>query len=121
MDKKDFGLIMSDLSDAYLEPRLLEEKALGTWYKFFKDYRREVFEIAVNDYILNNPKRPSIAELNDACKHVKANWKPPIEERNAGLEKYDPDDYEAKDRHPFEDGWRINEDSYWQLFPELKQ
>lgn len=113
MSKAEFGQGMEAIASAYLEPRLLAESALNTWYRFFKDFRKEVFDIAVNEYILENIKRPSIKELMDKCKEVKVYWKPPIEERNAGLEKFDCDDIEAKKRHPFEEGWCVNDDGYW--------
>lgn len=36
-----------------------------------------------------------------------------IRDPNEGLDKYDDDDPEDKLRHPYEDGWRINDDGYW--------
>ena len=65
---------------------------------------------------MKHKERPTISGLMPTCIRLQRelNKKLAKDKANENLEKYNPEDDSARGSHPFEDGWRINDDGYWQ-------
>ncbi len=70
MDKKDFLKAMSFLGVSY--GKEFDDETLSVWYTFFTDVEIEDFKEAIKQLVVNKKFIPSIAEIIDECKKVKA-------------------------------------------------
>ena len=75
MDIKTFAQYMAEIGNVYGDKFVVSErfsqdindKVILTWYKFFGKYDPDVFESIMNDWITNNSKAPTIANLKSEC------------------------------------------------------
>ncbi len=73
MDKTEFCISMKDICHAYDRPDLDKKPVLETWYKYLGNFSAEAFAAVVSEYILHEPKAPSISDLVYKCKDK--DWK----------------------------------------------
>lgn len=110
MNKNEFEKPMRTISGAYHDERYMSKDVLNTWYKYFKDFDVDVFSTVLDAWILKEPKSPAISDVHHKCE---------VEQKKADKKKeHDAlEDYlgtpEDKAAHPFEDGWRIDDDDKW--------
>ena len=93
----------------YIELYKAEIEKNGTEEQFIM-YGSTFFNSGYKDYLDEN---------YETTEKIKAS--PAVDDRNAGLEKYNPTDYETNDRRREEGGWYINDDGYWIHRPERVQ
>ena len=72
MSKQEFAKIMKLLEGAYYNFSLNDHQK-NTWYEFLGEYKKDIFEQVVREYICENPKAPSISDFYTRCKN-KSRW-----------------------------------------------
>lgn len=118
MDKQEFAEGMKEIASSFMDDRFLGEGVVQTWYRHFKDYDRETFMDAVDAHAARKAKPPTISELVSQCEDARR--------RNRILatamrepeyfvtdEDFDIDDEMSMAAHPYEEGWRVNQDGKW--------
>lgn len=66
MTKLEFAEIMEDIAGAY--PSVpFNEKNIDIWYKYLGSFSKDILSKVVSDYIRENSKAPSIADLYPGC------------------------------------------------------
>lgn len=110
MSIDEFLESMQLLSGAYRDDRYISKQTLDTWHKYFGEYDCEAFEKAVDKWITEKPQSPQISDLIPKCKY----WQKRV---NENKEHDKLDDYlgteEDKAAHPYEEGWRVDDDNKW--------
>ena len=131
MTTKEFGLAFNKLAIAYRGNFMMsvsdtpetKKEILSTCYEFFKEYDAATFDYAVTWHIRKYKTAPTISELLHDY-NVAITLMPRIDKKqcNENLEKVvvcEDDDSnldewtEDRKKHPFSDGWRIDDDGYW--------
>ena len=67
MKKDEFIENMMLLNGAFPRNCFSEENVLDTWWKFFSKYDPDIFNGVINDWIMNNEKAPTIANIKPEC------------------------------------------------------
>lgn len=126
MTKQEFVEIAQTLRACYCnDERLLSTKEmLDIWYKKLGHIDYEIAEQAIDNWVKTNRYSPMISDILSECETVSKRIeiraieekRCPRLERVVVLEDDESNGAEfGKDRalHPFEKGWRIDDDGYW--------
>lgn len=69
MTKQEFIKIIDEIAGAY--PHFTETEALvNVWYKYLGKFDEDIFRKVVSEYIMENPKPPSISDFYGRCKRI---------------------------------------------------
>jgi len=129
MTQKEFGTEFMRLATAYRgrfvlnisDSAEIKSEIMADWYRYFKDFSVDVFASAVSFHIEKENIPPTLSALLKSCKEIAkthslsrnidhcASKVVILEDDESNIEVWDND----RANHPFEDGWRIDDDGFW--------
>lgn len=67
MTEQKFINVMEEIEGAYPRQIELTDKMLKVWYEYLRKFDGDIFEAITDEYIVTNPKPPTIADLYKAA------------------------------------------------------